>query len=165
MKMLYIFIDHKFLKGNDKIMAMASFSLATICFTVAGIMSIVFEDYFKALLLFIPLICSLLYGVYYWIAIVPKQKKWNAIRSMYNLPYILDKDDGEQWSKGFLQLINTELKNVSESEKKNDLQQCQHIVKKMIKDESFENFHRAFRFTGCHLIVTNNEGKPITKIV
>ena len=78
--MLYIFIDHKFLKGNDKIMAMASFSLATICFTVAGIMSIVFEDYFKALLLFIPLICSLLYGVYYWIAIVPKQKKWNAIR-------------------------------------------------------------------------------------
>ena len=90
MKMLYIFIDHKSLKGNDMIMAMASFFLATIFFTVAGIMSIVYEDYFKALLLFIPLICCLLYGVYYWIAIVPKQKRWNAIRRMYNLPYILD---------------------------------------------------------------------------
>ena len=163
--MLYIFIDYKSLKGNDKIMAMASFSLATIFFTVAGIMLIVYEDYFKALLLFIPLICCLLYGVYYWIAIVPKQKRWNAIRRMYNLPYILDKENGEQWSKGFQQLINTELKNVSESEKKNDLLQCQHIVKKMIKDESFENLHRAFRFTGCHLIVTDNDGKPSTKIV
>ena len=139
--------------------------LVTLILSISGICSIVEGRYYVALLYCAPLICSLLYGVYYWIAIVPKQKKWNAIRSMYNLPYILDKDDGEQWSKGFLQLINTELKNVSESEKKNDLQQCQHIVKKMIKDESFENFHRAFRFTGCHLIVTNNEGKPITKIV
>ena len=163
--MLYIFIDHKSLKGSDKIMAMASFFLATIFFTVAGIMSIVYEDYFKALLLFIPLICCLLYGVYYWITIVPKQKRWNAIRRMYKLPLLLDKEDGEQWGKEFQQLINTKLNNISESEKKNDLQQCQHIVKKMIKDKAFENIHRVFRFTGCHLIVTDNDGKPITKIV
>lgn len=163
--MLYIFIDYKSLKGDDKIMAMASFSLATIFFTIAGIISIIFEDFFKAFLLFIPLICCFLYGVYYWIAIVPKEKRWNAVRRMYDLPYSLVKEDGDQWGKEFQQLINAEINNVSELEKKNDLQQCQHIVKKMIKDESFENLHRAFRFTGCHLIVTDNDGKPITKIV
>lgn len=163
--LLYVIVNRKSLKVDNKIMVQACFSLVTLIFTIAGIMLIAFEDYFKAILLFIPLICCLLYGVYFGIAIVPKQKKWNAIRRMYNLPCILDKEDGEQWGKGFQQIINTELNNVSESEKKNDLLQCQHIVKKMIKDESFENLHRAFRFTGCHLIVTDNDDKPITKIV
>lgn len=94
-----------------------------------------------------------------------KRKKWNAIREMHNLPYSLVKEDGEQWGKAFQQLISTDINNFSESEKFNDLQQCQHIVKKMIKDETFENLHRAFRFTGCHLIVTDKDGKLITKIV
>ncbi len=163
--LLYIILNRKSLKVDNKITAQACFSLATLIFTIAGIMQIAFEDYFKAFILFIPLIYCILYGVYYWIAIVPKKKKWNSIRNMFNLPYCVVKENGEQWGKEFQQLINTELNNVSDSGKKNDLQQCQNIVNKMIKDEAFENLHRAFRFTGCHLIVTDNDGKPITKIV
>ena len=164
--LLYIIINHKSLKWEDKIMAKACFAFFTIFSTITGIIiGVEIEDDFKALLLFIPLICYILYVVYYWIVIVPKKKRWNAIQRMYNLPYILVKDDGEQWGKAFQQLINTEINNVSESEKKNDLQQCQSIVNKMIKDKAFENLHTAFKFTGCHLIVTDNDGKPITKIV
>lgn len=163
--MLYVILNHKSLKGEDKFSAKVCFSLVTLIFTIAGIMVIAYEEYFKAILLCIPLICFLSYVIYYWIAIVPKEDSWNAIRRMYNLPNILDKEEEEQWSKEFQQLIDTELNKISEPEKKNDLQQCQHIVKKMIKDESFENLHRAFRFTGCHLIVTDNDGKIITKIV
>lgn len=157
--MLFVVFNHISLKG------VALFFLFTLASTIAGIIQIVFEDIFNALLLFIPLICCILYVVYDRIANVPKEKKWNALRKMYNLPYCLVKEDGEQWGKAFQQLINTELNNVSESEKKDDLQQCQHIVKKMIKDEAFENLHRAFRITGCHLIITDNDGKLITKIV
>ena len=163
--MSYIALNHNSLKGDDKTMAMASFFIVTLFYTVAGIMAVIFEDYFNALLLFIPLICCLLYVVYYRIVFVPKEKRWSALRRMYNLPYCLEKEDGEQWGKAFQQLINTEINNVSETEKKNDLQQCQLIVKKMINDEAFENLHRAFRFTGCHLIVTDNDGKLIKKIV
>ena len=163
--MLFIVLNYKSLKGDDKIMAMASCALVTLFYTVAGIMEVIFEDYFNALLLFIPLICCILYMVYYRIAFVPIEKRWSSLRRMYNLPYCLENEDGEQWGKAFQQLLKTEINNVSETEKKNDLQQCQLIVKKMINDEAFENLHRAFRFTGCHLVVTDNDGKLIKKIV
>lgn len=141
------------------------FFFITLSFSISGLFAIVEGDYFYAFLLYMPLICCLLYFVFYRITIVPSNKRKEALRKMYKYPRRLVKEDGEQWGKVFLQLINAELDNISESQSKKDLQQCQHIVKKMTKDEVFKNLHRAFRLTGCHLMVTDNDGKPITKIV
>lgn len=163
--MLFIVLNHNSLKGSDKTMAIASFSLVTLFYTFAGIMEVVYEDYFNSLLLFIPLISCILYVVYFRIFIEPEEKRWSAIRRMYKLPHSLIKEGGEQWGKAFQQLINAKLNNISKSQKNNDLQQCQNIVKKMTKDEAFKDLNRAFRFTGCHFIVTDNNGKVITKIV
>ena len=101
---LYAFLNHKYSKGDDMYMAMTSFGLVTIFFTVGGIMQIIFEEFFKAFLLFIPLVCCILYMVYYRITIVPKENRWNALRRMYGLPYCFDKENGEQWGNTFQQL-------------------------------------------------------------
>ena len=162
---LFVLVDFKSLKSSAKIMPMAIFLLVTLFYTVGGIVAVVFENYFNALLSFTPLICCVFYVIYYLIAVRPKQKRWYDLQRMYNLPNSLEKENGRQWGQAFLHLLITELKNVSESDKKNDLLQCHHIVKKMIKDESFKDIHRAFMYTGCHFLVTDKEGNIITKIV
>ena len=163
--MLFIVLNHNSLKESDKIVAKFSFSLVTLVSTIGGGIMAVYEDYFKSLLFFIPLISCILYMVYYRIFIKPEEKRWSALVRMYELPNSLIKEGGGRWGKAFQQLINAELNNVSESQKNNDLQQCQNIVKKMNKDGAFEDLNRAFRFTGCHFIITDNNGKVITKIV
>lgn len=162
---LFYLIEHKSMSKDSKSVVEGCLILLSLFYTISGFVSIVFGDFFNSFLLFIPLICCILFGVYYWILIVPINKELDLMRKMHKIPRTIDKEDGSQWGNAFQQLINSKLKDVTESEKKGDLQQCQHIVTKMTKDKAFEKLNRAFRLTGCHLSITDAAGNPITKIV
>ena len=83
---------------------------------------------------------------------------------MYNIPIKVESGDC-QWGKVFHQIIEVAKKNITEEDKKEDLLQCGRIVKNMAKEKSFDDLHRAFRLTGCHMKITDGNGTLITKIV
>ena len=109
-------------------------------------------------------ICLLAYIIYVDRVIVPREEKKITISLMYNIPQKVK--SGEcHWDKSFLKIIETAIENITAEDKKNDLEQCGKIVKKMTDEKSFDDLHRAFRLTGCHMKITDDNGKLITKIV
>lgn len=93
-----------------------------------------------------------------------------ALRKKYNLPEYVGNDN--LWEKMFKKVISKANGSTSDSAKLSDLEHCQSVVKEMNKgydiglgNTTFSKINKAFRYTGCHLTITDSEGKTITKIV
>ena len=104
------------------------------------------------------------YHIYLERVIIPRELRMINLSLMYNIPIRVKSEDC-QWGKVFHQIIEAAKKNVTEEDKKEDLQQCGRIVKKMNDEKSFDDLHRAFRLTGCQMKITDGNGTLITKVV
>jgi len=121
------------------------------------------EYTFALIILSFPL-CLLAYNIYLERVVIPREEQMIALSHKYNIP--LKAESGSaRWGNVFQQIIDAAIKNVTEIDKKNDLQQSRRIVKKMANEKSFDDLHRSFRLTGCHMKITDGCGKIITKIV
>ena len=114
----------------------------------------------------LPLIVLIAVLLYRHFVTEPEKVRMAVLSRMYNYPSHLGKDDtADQWQKGFKAVIHGGLVTCSDSDKKTDLNHCQHVVEKMEKDCSFDDLNRAFRLTGCHMEIKDSTGHTITKIV
>ena len=146
------------------------FAFYSIASAIAGILVLIDGDFYGSdIQLFYPLfalICIIIVGVIYDKHVsTPREELKDALHKMYNYPKRLAQEDGGQWGKSFQRVIGVAIENVTEEGKKNDLQQCGKIVKKMTNEKSFHDLHHAFRLTGCHIKITDGNGKLITKVV
>lgn len=99
-----------------------------------------------------------------------REKRQEVLRKIYNIPERLDHEYGEQWCREFQKLIGDAMKSTTTPEKLQDLHECSQTVQNISKwpivgmgDDYYIN--SAFRYTGCHLTVTDGTGKVITEIV
>ncbi len=88
----------------------------------------------------------------------------------YNLPEYVGNDNF--WEKKFKKVIAKVIESTSDSAKLSCLEHCQSVVEEMnkgadigLRSTTFSKINQAFRYTGCHLTITDSEGKSITKIV
>lgn len=118
------------------------------------------EILYAVLWLLLPII-SLVYVVYKW----PHWKREEALHKMYKYPESISLEFGDQWDREFQCVISKAIDSTDDPEKKSDLKYCQKVVKNIKDDAGFYYLHRTFRLTGCHISITDSNGKCITTIV
>lgn len=151
------------------ILVVGFFALYSIALAIAGI-TILIDGYFYGsdLQFFYPLfalIVILIVGFIYNKISTQREKLENALHKMHNYPKRIVSKDGGKWGRSFQKVIDGVIENVTEEAKRKDLEQCGKIVKTMTNEKSFDNLHRAFLLSGCHMKITDGNGKIITKIV
>lgn len=123
-------------------------------------------EFSLGLLHILPVLCLIGVYLFYHFVIEPKIVLRAALSRMYIFPLQLDKTDtAERWYNGFKKVVHDGIASTSDLTKQTDLNHCKRIVEKMTKDSIFNNFHRAFRLTGCHMEIKDSSGHSITKIV
>lgn len=127
----------------------------------SGLMNLAEGEIVYAVLLLMPTIIYTVYVIYKW----PHWKREEALHKMYNYPESIDWEFGDQWEKEFQSLLSKAIESTQDSEKKSDLKHCLHVVRKIKNDSGFYYLQRTFRLTGCHISITDSNGKRITKIV
>lgn len=133
---------------------------------VMGFAYIFLGEYALGLLHLLPLLCLIGVLLYRHFVIEPEKMRIAALSRMYKYPRRLGKSyKGNHWHSGFKDVINEGLLNCTDPDKKSDLIHCQNVVDKMEKDCVFDNLHRVFRLTGCHMEIKDCTGHTITTIV
>jgi len=123
-------------------------------------------EYALGLLFLLPFLCLITFKLYKQFVIEPERERKAALRRLYKYPLNLGKKvNFDQWNKGFKAVIHNGLVSTTDINKQNDLNHCQKIVEKMTKDELFNDLHRAFKLTGCHMEIKDATGHTVTKIV
>ena len=133
---------------------------------VMGFAYIYLGEFALGLLYLLPLMGLIGVLLYRHFVIEPERRRWAALSRMYNFPRVLSKNDtADKWHNGFKAAIHGGLVTSTDSDKQTDLAYCQQIVERMRKDNNFDDLHRAFRLTGCHLDIKDPSGHTITQIV
>ena len=131
-----------------------------------GVAYLFLGEYALGLLYLLPFLSLIGFVLYRHFFIEPESERIVALSHWYNYPLILGKKvNFDQWNKGFKAVIHNGLVSTTDINKQNDLNHCQKIVEKMTKDEIFNNLHRAFKLTGCHMEIKDATGHTVTKIV
>ncbi len=128
---------------------------------ICGLMNLAEGEIVYAVLLLIPTIIYTVYVIYKW----PHWKREKALHKMYNYPENIMLESSDQWKREFHSLLSKAIESTTDPEKKSDLEHCLHVVKKIEDDSGFYYLQRTFRLTGCHISITDSNGKLITKIV
>ena len=133
---------------------------------VMGFAYLFLGEYALGLLYLFPFLCLIGFILYGQFVIEPENERKAALSRWYKYPLSLGKKvNFDQWQRGFKTVIHNGLVNTTDFNKKEDLNNCQKIVEKMTKDEVFNDLHRAFKLTGCHMEIKDATGHTITKIV
>lgn len=133
---------------------------------VMGFAYLFLGEYALGLLYLLPLIGLIAVLLYRHFVTEPEKIRMAALCRMYGYPSKLtNKESADQWPKGFKEAIHNGFATTTEPDKQTDLNYCQQIVEKMKKDNKFDDLHRAFRLTGCHLEIQDPRGNTIAKIV
>ncbi|MBR1903013.1 MAG: hypothetical protein IJ826_08580 [Bacteroidaceae bacterium] len=109
----------------------------------------------------LPPMIHIVYIKFRW----PHWKREKALHKMHNYPESINLEFGNQWKKEFQSLLSKAIESTKDPEKKSDLEHCLHIVEKIKDDSGFYHLQRTFRLTGCHISITDSNGKHITEIV
>ncbi len=137
-----------------------------LCLPVMGIANLLLGDYTLGLLYLLPFLCLIGFILYRQFVIEPERERKAALSRWYNYPLHLGKKVAfDQWYRGFKAVIHKGLDNTTNINKQKDLNHCQKIIEKMAKDEVFNDLHRAFKLSGCHMEIKDDTGHTITKIV
>lgn len=140
--------------------------LAILYLSVMGFAYFFLGEYASGLLHLLPLIGLIGFLLYRHFVIEPARRRWAALSHMYNFPReFTKKESADQWHRGFKAVISSGSALTTDSDKQTDLNHCQHIVEEMTKSKAFDDFHCAFRLTGCHMEIKDSTGNTITKIV
>ena len=143
-----------------------------IVFPICGVQALLKGEIGMGIFFLSPLsivLCVLTYELLYE---RPRKKRQEALRKMYNLPGTVANDYGSKWDEEFQKVIKKSIVTTSAPAKLADLQRCQKVAKEMMKDSKsyrldrpFYLINKAFLLTGCHVTITDSQGKVITKIV
>ncbi len=143
-----------------------------IVFPICGIQALMKGEIGTGLFFLSPLmlaLCGLAYQLFYK---KPLEKRQETLRKKYNLPNVIRDEYGDKWDREFQKVIAKAIESASDNEKRTDLLQCQKVAEEMMKDSSRNTFNRpyyminkAFRLTGCHLTITDSQGRKISQIV
>ena len=137
-----------------------------LCLPVIGFAHLLLGDYALGLLYLLPFLCLIGFILYRQFVIEPERERKAALSRWYNYPLNLSKKVAfDQWYKGFKAVIHKGLVSTADINKQKDLNHCRKIVEKMTKEEVFNDLHRAFILTGCHMEIKDASGHTITKIV
>ena len=128
---------------------------------IAGLGYLVEGEILYAVLWLLFPIISIVYVVYKW----PHCKREEALHKMYNYPETISLEFGDQWNREFQGLISKAIDSTNDPEKKSNLKSCQKVVKNIKDDAGFYYLQRTFRLTGCHISITDSNGKCISTIV
>ena len=109
----------------------------------------------------LPPIIHIVYIIFKW----PHWKREKALHKMHNYPESINLEFGYQWEREFQSLISKAIESTKDPEKRSDLEHCQNVVNKISDNSGFYYLQRTFRLTGCHISITDSNGKRITKIV
>lgn len=146
--------------------------LLFIIFPCCGIQALLDGEIGMAMFFFLPLAFALCVLAYHELYEKPNEKRQEALRKMYNLPIGFSHEYGEVWDKEFQKVIKKAIESTSDTAKLSELRRCQNVAKEMIKDSGpnrldrpYYKINNAFRLTGCHLAITDSEGKTIAQIV
>lgn len=133
---------------------------------VMGFAYLYLGEFALGLLYLLPLLCLIGVLLYRHCVIEPENKRRQALSRMYGYPQRLGKKDTtNHWHSKFKDAIHGGLVTCTDSDKKTDLNHCLRVVDKIEKDSVFENLHRAFRLTGCHMEIKDPTGHTIIKVV
>lgn len=133
---------------------------------VMGVVYILIGEWIQGLFCWLPLMCFIGVVLYRHYIVQPKETLMVELSHMYKYPRRLTKNErADKWHSGFSAVIQNGIAAVDDPAKQADLKQCHKIVEKMAKDNVFHSLHRAFRITGCHLKVTDDNGRVLTQIV
>lgn len=133
---------------------------------VMGFAYIFLGEYALGLLYLLPLIGLIAVLLYRHFVTEPEKMRMTALSRMYGYPSKVNKKEStDQWPKGFKTAIHSGFATTTVSDKQKDLNYCQQIVEKMKKDNNFDDLHRVFRLTGCHMEIKDPTGDTIVKIV
>ena len=128
---------------------------------IAGLSYIVEGKIDYAILnLSVPVVITV-YFIYKW----PHWKREEALHKMYNYHESISLEFGEQWGIEFQRVLSKAIDSTEDPEKKSDLKHCQNVVKEIKDDAGFYYLQHTFRLTGCHISITDSNGKHIAKIV
>ena len=143
-----------------------------IVFPICGVQALMKGEIGTGIFFLSPLtfaLCGLAYQLLYE---KPREKRQEALHKMYNLPDVVRDEYGDKWDREFQKVITKAIESASDNEKRTDLLQCQKVAKEMIKDSSrytldrpYYMINKAFRLTGCHLTITDSQGRKISQIV
>lgn len=144
----------------------ALLALLFLFLPVIGFAYIFLGEFALGLLLLLPFMGLIGFVLYRQFVIKLECERKAALCRWYNYPLHLGKKvDFDQWQREFKAVINKELVISTDINKQKDLNHCQKIVEKMAKDDVFNDLHRAFILTGCHMEIKDSTGHTITKIV
>lgn len=133
---------------------------------VMGFAYLFLGEYALGLLHMLPFLSLIGFVIYCQFVIEPEHERKAALSRWYKYPLHLGKKvNYDQWHRGFKDVIHNGLVSTTDTNKQNDLNHCQKIVEKMTKDDVFNDLHRAFQLTGCHMEIKDTTGHTITKIV
>lgn len=133
---------------------------------VMGFAYLYLGEFALGMLYLLPLLCLIGVLLYRHYIIDPENGRRAALSRMYNYPQRLSKRETvNHWHSGFNDVIRGGIVTCTDSDKKMDLSHCKSIVDKLEKECVFENLHRAFRLTGCHMEIKDSTGHTIAKIV
>ena len=143
-----------------------------IMFSICGIQSLEKGEIGSGIFFLFPLF-ALICGIVFNLCVVePRKKRQEALHKMYNLPDVVRDEYGQTWDWEFQQVISKAIEEATDNDKRTDLLQCQKVAKRMIQDSGpcqfdrpFYRINQAFCLTGCHLTITDSQGKTITQIV
>lgn len=143
-----------------------------IVFPICGVQALMKGEIGMGIFFLSPLtfaLCGLAYQLLYE---KPREKRQEALHKMYNLPDVVRDEYGEKWDREFQTVISKAIDSTTDNEKRTDLRHCQKVAKEMIKDSGtyrldrpFYRINKAFRLSGCHLTITDSQGKTITQII
>ena len=143
-----------------------------IVFPICGVQALMKGEIGTGIFFLSPLtfaLCGLAYQLLYE---KPREKRQEALRKKYNLPDVVRDEYGHKWDREFQQVISKAIEEATDNEKRTDLLQCQKVAKGMINDSNpcrfdrpYYSINQAFCLTGCHLTITDSQGKTITQIV
>ena len=143
-----------------------------IVFPICGVQALLKGEIGTGIFFLSPLTIVLCVLAYQQFIEKPREKRQEALYKMYNLPDVVRDEYGHKWDREFQQVISKAIEETTDNEKRTDLLQCQKVAKGMIKDSKPGRFDRpyfsinqAFCLTGCHLTITDSQGKTITQIV
>ena len=143
-----------------------------IVFPVCGVQALLKGEIGTGIFFLSPLTIVLCVLAYQQLIEKPREKRQEALYKMYNLPDVVRDEYGHKWDREFQQVISKAIEEATDNEKRTNLLQCQKVAKEMIKDSKPYRFDRpyysinqAFCLTGCHLAITDSQGKTITQIV
>lgn len=139
-----------------------------ILFPICGIQALSEGNIGMGLVFLSPLIFVICIVAYILFFQMPQEKRQEALQKKYNLPQVVRNDYGKAWDDGFQNALAKAIESTSDASKLSDLQRCQSVAKELNKGSftsPYQKINNAFRLTGCHLTITDSQGKVITKIV